>query len=169
MRYIKLATAALFLIAACLGCSGGKPAGIPSLSKVQVTVVKSGTPVKDANVFLVPAVGTASGSWSVSGKTDVQGLAVINTSQGDWSGIGAPEGEYKIYLTKFAQIEEPEMPANMDEDEEAKAAYYAEREKRLKEAGNEIPASMNDAERSGLKVSVAGPLTELTIDVDEAK
>ena len=90
---------------------------------------------------------------------------MIKTSQGDWSGDGAPEGEYKIYLTKFAKIEEPEMPANMDEDEEAKAAYYAEREKRLKEAGNEIPAKMNQAETSGLKISVGSGPNEMTIDV----
>lgn len=169
MRYINLFSLAFVALATCLGCSGGKPDGIPNLAKTQVTVVKGGTPVADANVFLVPDLGSASGSWSVAGKTDAQGVAIIKTSQGDWSAPGAPEGSYKIYLTKFTQIEEPEMPANIDEDEEAKAAYYAEREKRLKEAGNEIPAKMNQADTSGLTISVACELTELTIDVDEAK
>lgn len=169
MRYMKLASVLLFVVATCFGCSGGKPDGIPKLEQTKITVVKGGTPVANANVFLVPSLESPSGSWSVAGQTDASGLAIIKTSQGSWSAPGAPEGEYKIYLTKFAQIEEPEMPANMDEDEEAKAAYYAEREKRLKEAGNEIPAKLNQAETSGLKITVGSGLTEQTIDVDQAQ
>ncbi len=167
MRSIKLLSVLTLATLFCVGCGHGKPDGIPKLSQTKVTVQKAGAPVVEANVFLVPD-GAPSGSWSVSGKTDAMGVATIKTMQGDWEAPGAPEGNYKIYLTKFTKIEEPPMPENMDEDEEAKNAYYAEREKRLKEAGNEIPKAMNDAGTSGLTISVGSGLTELTIDVDQA-
>ena len=168
MRSIKFLSLLMLATLFCVGCGPKKPDGIPKLNQTKITVQKAGAPVVEANVFLVPD-GAPSGSWSVSGKTDAMGVAVIKTMQGDWEAPGAPEGNYKIYLTKFTKIEEPERPANMDEDEEAKKAYYAEREKRLKEAGSEIPPAMNDAATSGLTISVGASLTELTIDVDETK
>ena len=168
MRYIKFLPALLLVLSLCVGCGPSKPSDVPKLFSTQVTVVKGGSPVVGANVFLVADSGTATGSWSVAGKTDQMGLAVIKTSQGDWSAPGAPEGAYKIYLTKFVEIEEPERPADMDADEEAKKAFYEERAKRLKAAGSEIPENMKLAETSGLSITVGGKLTELTIDVDKA-
>ena len=167
MRSIRILSVLLLAALFCVGCGPKKPDGIPKLNQTKITVQKSGSPVVNANVFLVPD-GAQAGSWSVSGKTDQTGVAIIKTMQGDWEAPGAPEGNYKIYLTKFVEIEEPERPDNMDEDEEAKKAYYAEREKRLKEAGSEIPPAMTDAGTSGLTISVAAGMTELTIDVDEA-
>ena len=168
MRSFKLFALMTLTLVLCVGCGPQKPAGVPKLSPAKITVVKGSTPVKNANVFLVPD-GAASGSWSVVGKTDETGVAVVKTTQGNWEGSGAPEGSYKIYLTKFAEIEEPDMPEDMDADEEAKKAFYEERAKRLAAAGNEIPPQMNAPETSGLAVTVGGGAAELTIDLDASK
>ena len=148
---------------ACVGCGGGKPAGIPALCPATVKVVNGSAPVVGANVFLVPT--SVSGSWSVSGVTDSTGTATIKTSQGDWSGTGAPADEYKIYITKLAQIEEPEMPSDMENNKNAEAEDYAERLKRLEAASKEIPKVLNDASTSGLSISVTSSGGEETIDV----
>jgi hypothetical protein len=168
MRYIKalpLLTLALML---CVGCGPKKPAGIPDLYPTTIKVLKSGSPVADANVILVPASGTASGSWSVAGMTDSSGVATIETSQGDWKAPGAPEGEYDYYITKLAKIEEPEPPSDMDSDEGAKEAYYAERLKRLEAASTEIPKALNSTSTSELSVTVAaGSGGTAEVDVDD--
>ena len=112
------------------GCGTATPDGIPKLYPTTIKIVNDSNPIAQANVFLVPAEGTASGSWSVVGMTDASGMAVIETTQGDWKGQGAPEGEYTVYLTKFAAIEEPEMPADIESNPDAKAAYFEERGKK---------------------------------------
>lgn len=168
MRRAKISALLVLSFALCLGCKSGKPEGIPKLFPASVTLVKSGTPIANANILLVPADGTPSGSWSVAGVTDASGRATLETSQGDWKASGAPQGEYKFYVTKLAQIEEPEKPADIDTNEEAKEAYFAERLKRLEAASKEIPKSLNSAETSNLTLSVAeGAGGSTTVDVDE--
>ena len=165
MRSFSLFALLSLALVLCVGCGSKKPSGVPKLFPATISVVKGSTPVKNANVFLIPD-GAPSGSWSVSGKTDETGVAVVKTSQGEWQASGAPEGSYKIYLTKIVVIDEPEAPEDLDGDEAAKEAYYEERAKRLQAAGNEIPPKMSAPESSGLTITVGGGSTELTIDVD---
>ena len=132
-----------------VGCDSRTPQGIPDLYPTKVVILNGDKVVKNANVFLVAQEGTPSGSWSISGVTDDQGSAIIETSQGDWKKQGVPEGSYSIYITKLSHIEEPEIPADMETNEEAKSAYFAERLKRLEEAGKEIPKSLTSATPSG--------------------
>lgn len=149
---LPILLAALF----CLpGCGPKTPDGIPKLFSTTVTVTNGSNPVKSANVFLVPEEGTASGSWSVVGLTDERGVAVIETTQGDWKASGAPEGSYVVYLTKVPTIEEPEMPADIETNEEAKSKYFEERQKRLEAANKEIPKSLTSNDTSDLKITVA--------------
>lgn len=155
-----------FSFAFCVGCGPKKPEGVPDLHPTTVKIVKAGTPVANANVFFV-SEGT-SGSWSVTGVTDDAGVATIQTSQGDWKAPGAPEGSFKIYITKLAKFVEPPKPAS--DDEEAKAAYYAERLKLLEEAAKEIPEAMKSADTSGLTITVAAKTgANETFDIGEAE
>ncbi|MDO4587507.1 MAG: flagellar biosynthetic protein FliO [Planctomycetia bacterium] len=166
MKYGKT----LLILAACLvfcfGCGKGKPEGVPDLYPVSITVTKGATPVSEANVFLVPT--SAEGSWSVNGITDANGVAIIKTSQGDWKQSGAPEGEFSIYITKLAKIDEPEKPADIETNEKAKQEYFAERLKRLEAANKEIPKVLTSATTSGLKITVAsGSETKETFDISQ--
>ena len=74
-----------------VGCGSRTPQGIPDLYPTKVVILNGDKVVKNANVFLVAQEGTPSGSWSISGVTDDQGSAIIETSQGDWKKQGVPE------------------------------------------------------------------------------
>lgn len=166
MKYGKTLLILAACLVFCIGCGKGKPEGMPDLYPVSITITKGATPVADANVFLVPA--SSSGSWSVNGITDANGVATIKTSQGDWKQPGAPEGEFNIYITKLAKIEEPEKPADMETNEAAKSEYFAERLKRLEAANKEIPKALTSASTSGLKITVAsGSETNETFDLSQ--
>ena len=170
MRYARITALILFTSLCCVGCGPKKPDGIPKLLPTYVTIVKDSNPVKDANVFLVPGTNAPSGSWSIMGVTDDAGKATIETSQGEWKAPGAPEGEYKVYLTKLAAIEEPEKPTGVEEGGPELQEYYAERLKRLEEASKEIPKEMTQAETSGLTVTVAsGTGANETLDISVAE
>jgi len=166
MRYMRITTLVLLATLCCLGCGPKKPAGVPELLPTSVTIVKGSDPVKGANVFLVPGTSTPSGSWSIMGVTDETGKAKVETSQGDWKAFGAPQGEYKVYITKLAAIEEPEKPTGAEEGGPELQEYYAERLKRLEEASKEIPKEMTQADTSGLTVTVAaGSGANATLDI----
>lgn len=165
MRFMKIVALLLATAFCCAGCGTKKPADVPNLESSSIKIVKSGAPVVNANVFLKPAEGTPSGSWSVVGLTDSTGLAKITTTQGEWVGDGAPAGEYIVYITKVPQIEEPERPADFETNDAAKNDYYAERLKRLEAAKNEIPEALTLPTTSGLTFTVAKG-AQATIDVD---
>ena len=155
MRSMQVAALLLVTALCCCGCGPKKPYGIPKLHPTTVTILKDSAPVVKANVFLVPAEGTVSGSWATRGLTNESGVATIETAQGDWKAPGAPEGQYRVYLTKVAEIEEPEVPADMGSNPEAEEAYYAERLKRLEAANTEIAPNFTSDSTSGLTITVA--------------
>lgn len=165
MRTMRFMIVPLLAALFCLGCGPKKPEGIPALSPATVTIVKGSDPVANANVFFV-AITAPSGSWSTVGVTDENGVAKMETTQGEWRASGVPEGEYQIYLTKLGKIEEPELPPDVETNPEAKQAYLDERLKRLEAAGKEIPKCLTSNETSDLKISVSGSTAE-TFDISQ--
>lgn len=53
----------------------------------------------------------------------------------------------------------------METNEEAKAAFFAERLKRLEEASKEIPKSLTSATTSGLEITVTTSGADETYDI----
>jgi hypothetical protein len=152
-----------------VGCGKKRPEGVPDLYPAKVTVTNAGTPIADANVFLVSQSG-ASGSWSANGATDAQGVAVINTSQGDWQAKGAPEGEYKIYITKLPDVKEDPVPEEIKNDSDALQKFEQEQMKKLQAAPKIIPEVLTQPAKSPLTLKVAaGSTAELKVDVSEHK
>ena len=147
----------LLMVAVCFsifsGCGKKKPDGIPTLYPVSIAITKGTEPVDEANVLLV-ATTAVSGSWSVAGYTNSSGVATIATSQGDWKANGAPEGEYKVYLTKFPKIDMEPPPAGGFKDESSALAYSAERRQKLDAAPRAIPESLTSPKTSDLTISV---------------
>jgi len=153
-----------FLIA---GCGPKRPDGIPAIYPAKVTVKNGASPIAGANVFLVYQ-GTASGSWSVNGVTDASGVAEITTSQGDWKSKGAPEGEYKIYITKRPDVQEDPMPEEIKNDSDAMERFAAEQQRKLAAAPKVIPDTLANPATSPLTISVSTSGTaELTVDISE--
>jgi len=154
----------MFLIA---GCGQKKPDGIPTLYPAKVTVKNGASPIADATVFLIYQGGTT-GSWSVNGVTNASGVAEITTSQGDWKSKGAPEGEYKVYVTKRPDVVEEPMPESIMGDSEAMDKFAAEQMKRLEAAPKVIPEKLASPTLTPLTLTVGTSGTaELTVDVSE--
>lgn len=151
------------------GCGQKKPDGVPTLYPAKITLTNGGSPIADANVFLVFQGGT-SGSWAVNGKTNAGGIAEVNTSLGDWKSKGAPEGEYKVYFTKIPVIEEVPLPPELQNDSDAIEKHASEQLKRLRDAPQVIPESLNNPAKTPLVLSVKKEGTaELAVDVSEHK
>ena len=149
-RKIMILGAGLLLFA---GCGTNKPDGIPELHPVSVTVTKEGTPVDDVSIFLV-ATDAKSGSWSVTGSTNSSGVAAITTSQGEWKAKGAPEGKYKVYLTKTPKVDMEPPPAGGFQDEASAMAYAQERRRKIEAAPRAIPESLTSPKTSDLTITV---------------
>lgn len=83
-----------------LGC--GSSAGQHQTHKVTGKVLMNGAPVIGASVAFSP---TGKGMPAALGQTDTQGVYTLTTYA---AGDGAPEGEYKILVTKSAPAADPE-------------------------------------------------------------
>jgi len=167
MNYWKI-----MILGVCLlffaGCGTNKPDGIPAIHPVSITITKGTTPVGDAQVLLT-ATTAASGSWSVSGTTNSSGVATITTSQGEWKEKGAPEGEYKVYITKLAKLDAA-PPIDSFKDEESARAFAEERNQQLAAITREIPESLTSPATSDLKITVVAKTgAKETFDIGKYK
>ena len=89
-----------------LGCQGEtRPAGMPELHPVTLTLTQAGAPLAGATVRLVPQ--DASNTWYSGGHSDERGVAVIQT---DRKYAGVPAGTYQVTVSKL------EMPAPASAD-----------------------------------------------------
>ena len=162
-KLLALGLCVLFTV----GCGTKKPDGIPPLYPAKVTVNNGASPIAEASVFLVLQEGTSSG-WAANGVTDVNGVAVINTSQGDWKSKGAPAGEYKIYITRRPDVKEDPMPDEIKNDSDAMERFAAEQWKKIQNAPKLIPEKLTNPAQSPLKLTVSTSGTaELTVDISE--
>jgi len=104
----------------------------------------------------------------VSGRTDANGVAVITTSQGEWSGNGAPEGEYIVYVLRNPTIHQEPLPPELADDSAAMDRHAAEYGRLLAAAPRIIPVILTCPSTSPLKLTVgtSGTAT-LVVDVSE--
>jgi len=161
----------IFVFGVCtffvVGCGQKRPDGIPKLYPATVTVKNGASPIADASVFLVHQGGT-SGSWAANGVTNTNGSAIINTSQGGWKSKGAPEGEYKIFITKRPDVVEDPIPEEIMDDSDARQRFSAEQARKLENAPKIIPEKLTNPAQSPLTITVGTSGTaELMVDVSE--
>jgi len=84
----------LLLVFVTVGCSGGRPTGLPKLTPCEFTIqYEDGTPIADATIMMYPIEG----KWYANGSTDSNGFVKM-TTQGTYLGV-AP-GEFKVTVTK---------------------------------------------------------------------
>ena len=157
----------LSLMLMLTSCGKGKPEGIPSLHPATVTVKNGSSAIADARVVLIFS-GNSTGSWAVSGATDANGVAKLSTKQGEWSGLGVPEGDYVVFINKSPEFTPEPMPEEIEGNDAAKAAFNAERQKKFDALPKIIPTSLTTAVTSPLKITVtAGTPAELAVDISE--
>ena len=97
-------TAGLLLIVSVSGCSQGRvpPPGLPRLYQCIITVTQGGEPLAGAMIILHSQDTPL--NWTVNGKTDEKGEAIIFT---DGYFRGAPAGEYKVTVDKLESVTPP--------------------------------------------------------------
>ena len=94
------------------GCGGpARPADLPKLYPCTITVVQDGKPLSDGLVTLFSAAPEF--KWAVFAQLDSSGTGTVFT-QGLYP--GAPEGEYKVVVSKQDFVEEPVGPTRIDGD-----------------------------------------------------
>ena len=94
-RHTLVALISIALIWSFVGCSKSKqPDGFPPVYPCEITITMNGTPLVGANVSLSSSLESP---WFSGGVTDDKGVAKINT----YSFVGAPEGEYKVLVSKY--------------------------------------------------------------------
>lgn len=93
---LSVLTAALLAISLS-GCGNVKtPTGMPDLIPTTVVITQVDKPLANAELTLY-STSTPPNTWSVSGKTDSNGKAVLVTS-GQYK--GAPAGPYTVCVTR---------------------------------------------------------------------
>lgn len=97
----------LLVILTMIGCSEERPAGMPKLMKVSLSLTQEGKPLSDATVALYSE--TPAFQWTVGGVTDNRGVVVLKT-HGNYTGV--PEGKYKVCVKKFVREGELQTMAN---------------------------------------------------------
>jgi len=96
---IRLFVALLLVVCVLSGCQEKRPAGMPVLYPCEVTITQGGAPLGDADVNLMPEVGSS--QWVISGHTDANGVTKIMT-HGKYS--GAPAGPFKVLVSKTLPV-----------------------------------------------------------------
>jgi hypothetical protein len=94
-RYVFVTLTAGVLLSCLSGCNrrSNKPDGFPALYPCEITIKVNGVPLEGANVKL----NSPDARWPPGGVTNAQGIAKINT----YTHPGAPEGEYKVLVSKY--------------------------------------------------------------------
>jgi hypothetical protein len=148
------------LVISLLGCSSGRvpPKGMPRLYSCVVTITQEGEPLAGAIVKLHPQGVPL--NWTVSGKTDEMGKAIIHT---DGYFSGAPAGEYKVTVDKRETVAPP-MPAVLPTDEAALERLYNRQEAETKDYRLVDPLYCN-VDSTTLSVSVGKKKVEETFDL----
>ena len=95
MRVFLLLTVgtALLLQAGC-GGNDGRPADMPRLNPVRITIIQDGKPLGGADVTLT--IKTPMNYGTATGLTDASGVAVLRTHGFD----GVPAGQYTVTVVK---------------------------------------------------------------------
>lgn len=80
------------------GCGGGdsarRPADMPPIYPVNITITQDGAALQEAHVTLTAKTPAKYGS--ASGLTDAHGVAIIRT----YGFVGVPEGQYTVTVSK---------------------------------------------------------------------
>jgi len=117
-RFFTVYCLLITIILSLSGCGGpAKPAGFPPLYPVSLKVMQEGQPLVDAAVSL--RIADNSMTWSIGGRTDEQGIAVLWT-HGKFR--GAPAGTFKVAVEKVVNEGEKEMLEAADRGDTATAA-----------------------------------------------
>ena len=163
-QFFLFVVAATCLSLAC-GCSG-KPSGFPSVKPCKIVVTNGSEPIADVDVALIPAQPIS--GTIIGGKTDAQGVCVVQTTFANFAAKGSPQGEFTVTLRKDPTPETPaltvEQMGEMSRGDIDK--YNKERDAEIASMPKIIPPPLTSMQTSPVKVNVPSD-AEKTIDVSQ--
>ena len=141
------------------GCDGKKkPADLPTLYPVKITVIQDGKPLEGATVNLV--ADGANVRFTTGSITDKNGVATIKTDR-QWP--GAPAGKYKVCIKKVVAPEaDPSEASLTHEEQQAKAAERGKQTKSL------VNAKYLRANTTEFSINITESVVTETFDVGAA-
>ena len=150
----------LLLLVSTFGCHSGRvpPQGMPKLYPCAINITQEDEPLAGAIVKLYPQGDTF--HWTVTGKTDETGTAVIYT---DGYFKGAPAGEYKITVDKCETVSPP-LPVVLPTNTVALEKLYNWQEAETKNYCLVEPV-YGKTDSTPLSISVDKKKTEASFDV----
>jgi len=99
------------------GCGGDqRPDGLPPLFPVSLTVLQEGNPLPDA--MIIVRCAEESMTWTIGGRTNDRGVVDLFT-HGRFR--GAPEGTFKVMVSKIVNEGEEEFLAALERGDPAAA------------------------------------------------
>ena len=172
MRYMQLTLAILLLaVTFLLGCERA-PKGMVPVYPCKIKLTKDGAPVASVGISMFD--NSLSGSYSVGGTTDANGVAEISTSYGSYFTKGSPAGEFQVTVMEMPTIPDelkipseqlmqmpgPERDAHLRKVSEARMAFK-----------RSVPVSFSTPDTTPLKMTVAESKqgTEVSFEVNDYK
>jgi len=157
-----LFTPLLLSISFLIGCGGpSRPADLPRLYPVSLTVIQEGEPLAGATVQLFPE-DPALAQWSPMGITDASGTVALKTNA---IYNGAPLGSYKITVSKIELEPHPNPEWGLD-DNHPNYMRYLQIERNLK-LYSYVESLYGSIENTPLRVEVMPRQKNYTVDAGE--
>jgi len=147
----------VFVMTGCAHSYGPRPADLPVLVPVLITVVQEGTPLADAQVSLVPADGAK--SFFSGGTTDANGRVDIHTYG---THKGAPVGKYKVVVTKETYENMEEYRNAIERGDEAAANRISV------QVTTHVEAQYEDAKTTPLELEIVKGTKNYTVDAGKS-
>lgn len=148
-------------LAAVVGCGGPKkPADLPDLYPVKITVIQDGQPLEGASIMLNdPSLQVR---FVMGGQTDAKGVAEIKT---DGQFPGAPAGEFKVTVRKTTK---PEITDEVAPSDPAERAEWEKKQAEISaQMADTVDLKFGDMSKTPETITVAPGGVEKTIDVGE--
>lgn len=143
------------------GCDDKRPAGMPKLERVKLTVTQEGKPCDDAKLGLLPIAGDP--QWSSGGTTNSNGI-LEPVTYGKYKGM--PAGKYKVTVDRSVGVGDPPPPSPIDAESQKKHDEYYAAGKSY-ELFQTIPTEYRLRDQSPLEIEIKPGTNELTIDIPE--
>lgn len=166
----------LFVAVLCSGCGGGVklPSDLPKLHPTVITVIQDDKPLAGAMVAM-ENVDPEMEKWSCVALTDDAGKATVQT-KGQY--VGAPEGTYKVTVTKQEMDRGPspyEGAPNAQTDPDEYNAWLSKNEARIAAAEARTPVTHDLVDpqfgtiaKTSLEVTITAGKNQHTLDVGKA-
>ena len=166
MRIVILISLSTFLLSCC-GCGTQVPEELRNLYPVTVTVMNGKQPM--AGVLVTLSAKGGQGAYACNGVTGNDGVALIRSTRGSYTGSGVPAGTYAVVLNETIELPADLEPQETDQD--LPSAVLAKKERELAEflsKNRSVPSTLTTAGASPIEVVVAkGQNAIVAVDISE--